>query len=113
MEESYEGNYQSLDNDQAITLSQFMDEWIEQCYENLEETFTKESELKIADAVLTIFKTRNDLEIFKKKALYIYIREMTDCDTPYLTRVINVLKEDFRQKYQKLYDAGLVSTIPL
>ena len=114
MEESYEGNpTQHLDNDQSITLSQFMDSWIEQCYENLEETFTKESEIKIADAVLTIFKTRNDLEIFKKKALYIYIREMTDCDTPYLTRVINVLKEDFRQKYQKLYDQGLVSTIPL
>lgn len=114
MEESYEGNpTQHLDNDQSITLSQFMDSWIEQCYDNLEETFTKESEIKIADAVLTIFKTRNDLEIFKKKALYIYIREMTDCDTPYLTRVINVLKEDFRQKYQKLYDQGLVSTIPL
>lgn len=114
MEESYEVNpTQHLDSDQSITLSQFMDSWIEQCYDNLEETFTKESEIKIADAVLTIFKTRNDLEIFKKKALYIYIREMTDCDTPYLTRVINVLKEDFKQKYLKLYDEGLVSTIPL
>ena len=113
MEESYEGSQASLDSDHAITLSQFMDSWIDQCYENLEETFTKESEMKIADAVLTIFKTRNDLEIFKKKALYIYIREMTDCDTPYLTRVINILKEDFKEKYLKLYDAGLVSTIPL
>ena len=113
MEESYEGSQASLDSDHAITLSQFMDSWIDQCYENLEETFTKESEMKIADAVLTIFKTRNDLEIFKKKALYIYIREMTDCDTPYLTRVINILKEDFKEQYLKLYDAGLVSTIPL
>ena len=113
MEESYEGSQASLDSDHAITLSQFMDSWIDQCYENLEETFTKESEMKIADAVLTIFKTRNDLEIFKEKALYIYIREMTDCDTPYLTRVINILKEDFKEKYLKLYDAGLVSTIPL
>ena len=113
MEESYEGSQASLDSDHAITLSQFMDSWIDQCYENLEETFTKESEMKIADAVLTIFKTRNDLEIFKKKALYIYIREMTDCDTPYLTRVINILKEDFKEKYLKLYEAGLVSTIPL
>ena len=113
MEESYEGSQASLDSDHAISLSQFMDSWIDQCYENLEETFTKESEMKIADAVLTIFKTRNDLEIFKKKALYIYIREMTDCDTPYLTRVINILKEDFKEKYLKLYEAGLVSTIPL
>ena len=113
MEESYEGSQASLDSAHAITLAQFMDSWIEQCYDTLEEKFIKDNEIKIADAVLTIFKTRNDLEIFKKKALYIYIREMTDCDTPYLTRVINVLKEDFKEKYQKLYDAGLVSTIPL
>ena len=73
------------------------------------EFFTKDSDIKIADAVLTVFKTRNDLDIFKKKALYIYIREMTDCETPQLTRVITVLKEDFRENYQKLYDQGLLS----
>tara|TARA_B110000285_G_scaffold79500_1_gene91757 strand:+ start:2326 stop:3033 length:708 start_codon:yes stop_codon:yes gene_type:complete len=113
MEESFEGSHQALDSAYAITLSQFMDSWIDSCYDKLDEMFIRDNEQKIADAVLTIFKTRNDLEIFKKKALYIYIREMTDCDTPYLTRVINILKEDFKVNYQKLYDRGLVSTIPL
>jgi len=86
-----------------------MNKWVDQCYENLEEMFKKENEIKIADAVLTLFRTRTDLEIFKKKALYIYIREMTDCDTPNLTKVVTVLKEDFKGKYQKLYDQGLIS----
>jgi hypothetical protein len=71
--------------------------------------FKKDHEKRIADAVLTLFRTRNDLEIFKKKALYIYIREMTDCDTPNLTRVITKLKFNFKEKYQKLYDEGLIS----
>ena len=75
--------------------------------------FEKPNELKIADAVVTIFKTRQDIQIFKKKALYIYIREMTDCDTPYLTKVLNVLKEDFKEKHQHLYDLGLISNNPL
>ena len=98
------------DNDDiGITLAQFMDKWITETYEILEDIFKKESELHIADAVLTIFRTRNDLEIFKKKALYIYIREITDCDTPSLTRVITKLKLDFQEKYQKLYDEGLIS----
>jgi len=98
------------DNDDiGITLAQFMDKWITETYQVLEEIFKKESELHIADAVLTIFRTRNDLEIFKKKALYIYIREITDCDTPSLTRVITKLKLDFQEKYQKLYDEGLIS----
>ena len=33
---------------------------------------------------------------------------MTDCETPNLTRVINVLKADFRVKYQKAYEIGLL-----
>ena len=96
-------------NDVGITLAQFIDRWVEGCYDELEELFKKEHEKRIADAVLTLFKTRNDLEIFKKKALYIYIREMTDCDTPNLTRVITKLKLNFKDKYQKLYDEGLIS----
>ena len=75
----------------------------------LDEIFIKESERKIADATLTIFKTRHDLEIFKKKALYIYIREMTDCETPQLTRVVTKLKENFKEKYQFYYDNGYLT----
>jgi hypothetical protein len=93
----------------AKTLSKFIDEWVCECYEDLDEMFIKNEDKKIADAVLTIFKTRNDLDIFKKKALYIYIREMTDCDTPKLTKVVTVLKEDFKAKYQQLYDLGYLT----
>jgi len=75
--------------------------------------FIKQSEKEIADAVLTLFKTRHDLEIFKKKALYIYIREMTDCETPSLTKVISVLKEDFKSKYMVLHEQGLITNKPL
>jgi len=109
MEESYDAKIsKQIGEDAGITLAAFMDRWVESTYETLEETFSKESDRKIADAVLTIFKTRNDLDIFKKKALYIYIREMTDCETPALTKVINILKEDFREKYLKLYEQGLI-----
>ena len=109
MEESYDSNIRDKDGEAAgITLAQFLDRWVESMYEQLEEMFPKPADTKIADAVLTIFKTRNDLDIFKKKALYIYIREMTDCETPALTKVINILKEDFKEKYQKLYDQGLI-----
>jgi len=105
MEESYtpgEGTKEGYE----ILLSKFIDEWVDEVYENIENYFTRENELKIADAVLTIFKTRHDIEIFKKKALYIYIREMTDCETPHLTRVISKLKELFYTKYQRKYDLG-------
>lgn len=108
MEETYEPD---LDQDSISkkTLSKLLDEWTEEVYENLNILFDKEGDRQIADSVLIVFKTRNDLEIFKKKALYIYIREMTDCDTPALTRVVNKLKESWYIKYQKLYDLGLLT----
>lgn len=107
----YEQSYDPSEPNEQVSkksLSKFIDDWVEEMYEDIDLNFTKEQERKIADAVLTIFKTRSDLQMFKKKALYIYIREMTDCETPHLTRVISTLKELFYNKYQKYYDLGLL-----
>ena len=109
IEEQYESSA-LVESSAQITLSKFIDMWVSETDKILEDIFPKEKDLKVADAVLTIFKKRHDLDMFKKKALYIYIREMTDCDTPQLTKVITLLKENFKEKYQKLYDLGLVTT---
>jgi hypothetical protein len=105
MEESYnpgDGRKEGYE----ILLSNFIDVWVAEMYKDIDIHFTKDTEKKIADAVLTIFKTRNDIDIFKKKALYIYIREMTDCETPHLTKVISTLKVLFYDKFQAKYDLG-------
>jgi len=105
MEESYNPDDVRKEGYEDV-LSRFVDKWVDEQYTVIDDNFPRENERKIADAVLTIFKTRNDLEIFKKKALYIYIREMTDCETPHLTRVISRLRETFYTKYQEAYDNG-------
>ena len=107
IEESYESD-NNLDSGVGVTLAKFLDTWVTSMYEDLEKNFPKEADRTIADAVLTLFRTRNDIDIFKKKALYIYIREMTDCETPQLTRVINTLKELWYEKYLHFYEKGLL-----
>lgn len=107
IKDSYE-NPSSEENPFSLDLSQFIDMWIEKAYNNLPEIFPKKRERQIADAVLTIFKTRYDLEIFKKKALYIYIREMTDCETSQLTKVVYTLKENFYELYNKYLEKGFL-----
>jgi len=92
----------------AITLGEYIDIYVEEMYDRLDELFVKPNEKKVADAVLTIFRSRNDLGIFKKKALYIYIREMTDCETPHLTKVISKLKAEFYVGYNELYEKGIL-----
>ena len=108
IEESYNDEV-DLDSPSSTTLSKFIDKWVEDMYLCIDDLFTKDSDLRVADAILTIFKTRHDLEIFKKKALYIYIREITDCETPQLTKVITILKQEFKKDYLYLYEQGLLS----
>jgi len=93
---------------ELLSLSQIIDRYIEDVYDNLEEMFPKKTDQQIADSILTIFKTREDLQVFRKKALYIYIREITDCKTPHLTKVIKILKSRFYKLYYELQDKGLI-----
>ena len=105
MEDSYETGLDN-GNTQIMTLSNLLTLYVELMYESIDINFPKEQEAKVADAVLTLFKTRHDLEIFRKKALYIYIREMTDCETPTLTKVISKLKLEFYKIYNSYQEAG-------
>ena len=67
----------------------------------VDEKFKSQRDKKIAHAVLRLFEDRKNIEIFNKKALYIMIREMTNTKTQHITKVVNVIKEDFAMMYKK------------
>ena len=107
--EELEDSYEVViipESERKISLASVVNLFVENSYSSMEELFPKEQDQQVADAILTLFKTRYDLEIFRKKALYIYIREMTDCETPTLTRVISRLKEEFNNTYKTYQEAG-------
>lgn len=89
-------------------LSNFMDKYLEYCDENLYSLFTKEDDLKVADAVLELFRKRENLDIFNKKALYIYIREMVDVKTSQITKVSKRLHSIFKTGYNFYIENGYV-----
>ena len=64
---------------------------------NLSLMFEKESEMKVADAILEVFKKRENIDIFNKKALFIYIKEITDCQSNTITKVIKKLKVAYKE----------------
>jgi|TARA_R110000823_G_C15877327_1_gene494702 hypothetical protein len=80
-------------------LSTFIDEYIIYCTDNIYELFPKGSDATIADAILELFRKREDIDIFNKKALYIYIREMVDVKTPKITKIANQLYSVFKGNY--------------
>jgi len=54
--------------------------------------FDKPEEVNVAYAILEIFRKRENIEIFNKKAVFIYIKEMTDCQSNTITKVIKKIK---------------------
>ena len=57
----------------------------------------KENEIKVYKAIIMLFKESESIEIFNKKAIYLYMREITGLNTK---QVVNNLKK-FRYKYEE------------
>lgn len=72
---------------------EFRDLMLKYWDENLTRIFTKKRDIQIADAVLELFRRSQYIENFNKKHLYLLIREMTDCKTHYITKVVNEMKK--------------------
>jgi DNA-directed RNA polymerase specialized sigma24 family protein len=87
-------------------ISEFLELFVEHCTENIYELFPKEDDAKIADAILDLFRKREKISIFNKKALYIYIREQIDIKTPRITKVASDLGDLYKQHYAFYLENG-------
>ena len=55
----------------------------------------KDNDLKVYKAIIVLFESKEDIEIFNKKAIYLYLREITGLNTK---QIVNSLKK-FKKKY--------------
>jgi hypothetical protein len=88
-------------------LSNFMDNYVEFVSYNIYDIFPKAYDAKIADAILELFRKRDHIDVFNKKALYIYIHEMIpDVKTPKITKIANILYDIFKRNYLFYLEQG-------
>jgi hypothetical protein len=99
IEEDEEHSYSIDDSSHDERLSMFIDIYTEYCTRNIYTLFPKEYDARIADAILELFRKRENLDVFNKKALYIYIREIIDVKTPKITKIANQLYDIFKEGY--------------
>ena len=102
--------------DERITdkLSYFIDQYIKHIENNFETFFPKGKDTQIADAILELFRKRESIEIFNKKALYIYIREIMatnglEVKTPKITKIANKLYDLFKNNYIFYLETGYIN----
>ena len=99
-------NDKNIEN--AFDELSFMDQYIKYIDTYLFKLFPKKQDAQTADAIVELFRKRETLEIFNKKALYIYIREITDVSTPQITKIIKKLKLIYVQLYNEYYQHGYI-----
>lgn len=76
-----------------LETSEFMKLMVEYWEKNISKIFTKQRDLNIANAVIELFRNSDRIDSFNKKALYLYIREISSCKTQQITKVINKMKQ--------------------
>jgi len=87
-------------------LRDFVGQWCDWYDDKLNTIFTTRRDILVADTILELFRTVENIEEFNKKALYILIRERTGLKTQNITRVINVMRSDFERMFKTYSQAG-------
>lgn len=87
----------------------FIDIFVDVVEKYLPLIFTKNRDIQVADSILYLFKTRENIENYNKKALYILIRERTGIKTQYITNVITKIKLIYGRLYQAYTDGRNIS----
>jgi len=88
----------------------YVDEMLNYWDNNLTNIFRRQKDILVADAVLEMFRRRENIENFNKKALYILIREMTGSKTQHITRIVNVMKKYNIRLQTEFANSGQIDT---
>lgn len=100
-------NFDSVAN--TDSQPSFLQQFTKYVDKNLFTLFPKQRDAKIADAIVELFRKNENIDIFNKKALYIYIKEMTEASTPQITKIIKRLKVIYVRKYNEYYEHGRIT----
>ena len=89
--------YLSIQNDyiESRNKKEFMNRFLAEVHGWETKFNLKDNEKKILESIKILFRDAEDIEIFNKKAIYLYIREMTNLNTK---QILNNLKR-FRGEY--------------
>lgn len=99
-----------LSTTESYVSSREIDEFWTNFYQELkswDSNQMKDNDLKVYQAIIILFESKEDIEIFNKKAIYLYLREITGLNTK---QIVNSLKK-FRKKYYSFrdeWDAGKI-----
>ena len=92
--------------DMKDSRKDFTDQMVLFWDQNLNVIFTRKKDIRVAAAIAELFRRRENIEIYNKKALYIMIREMADVKTQYITKVVNIMRKIYIDMWKEYEESG-------
>lgn len=93
-------------------INDHMHEFIDLMYDfwdfKIPKLFQKDRDIQIAYAVIELFRYVESVDVFKKKTIYLYIREMTGYTGQHITPVINKMKPIQKRIYDDFLNYGKI-----
>lgn len=96
------------EKDDQPNLEQFFQQYLAYWEDKVCLYYKKEKDQRLAEAFLDLFRKRDRIEIFNKKALYIYIREMTNANTQQITKIVKEMKSRWKCMYSDFIEVGYI-----
>lgn len=96
------------DTETSDEYEQFTELMLQYWDQNMIKVFFRKRDLQIADAVLELFRRSKFIESYNKKHLYLLVREMTDCKTHYITKVVSEMKKHQVKMLEDYLDHGYI-----
>lgn len=97
-----------IDKSESYEDKQMRKERIEELKREMqtwEVDFDKDKEKAVYDAVMILFDSVDDIEIFNKKAIYLYLREITGMNTKQIVTQLNKMRRRYRE-FKKDWENG-------
>ena len=100
----YENLTTELESEKLITKNAYESEreekefwqYLFQEMKNWEKLKLKDNEKKVLDAINILFNSIDEIEIFNKKAIYLYMREITGLNTKQIVNNLNRIRKKYR-----------------
>ena len=73
---------------------------------HIHKIFPNERDLEIAYAILQLLRHSHMIQNYNKKAIYLMIREITDCNTSNITKIVKEIKKISKEQFSEFQKTG-------
>ena len=90
-------NFKVIPSPDSMTSQAERMETIFKCLEEIKKNVTNHNEILCIEAIIQIFSCMDDLDFFNKRAVFLYLREISGLTPKQLTAAISSIKKSYRE----------------